>query len=343
MNLMKFKTTAIAMAVAGTVAAPVAVQAGADEIYASARVGIEYAETAAKDAGGTTVDSQGDTQIRSVASRFGARGETDLGNGLTGFGRYEWGVDFNNDDSDDLSGDGSITTRHRYVGLKGDFGSALVGQTYHTFYNFVVGGTDVPWVGSGFNQVAYVGRTDNGLTYAGSSDAFAFGVTLYMNRDQDEETVDVYEVGGSFTFGNDMTLGLAYQGTEGDLDDGDGTLIGNGNDEGVFGAMLTGVMLGDSSWGFGTQAQDDDYSFLVDAGFNNFYAHVEYEFLDKDSPGNSNEDGDDQEPVMTTIGYNQPLGRKTQMYYEAIYNDADTGNSDDDGTWLYAVLKYDII
>ena len=37
---MKFRTTAIAMAVAGTVAAPVAVQAGADGLYASARVGI---------------------------------------------------------------------------------------------------------------------------------------------------------------------------------------------------------------------------------------------------------------------------------------------------------------
>ncbi len=84
---MKFRTTAIAMAVAGTVAAPVAVQAGADEVYASARVGLEYA-----DSGGTA-----DTAIRSVASRFGARGETDLGNGLTGFGRYEWGVDFNQD------------------------------------------------------------------------------------------------------------------------------------------------------------------------------------------------------------------------------------------------------
>jgi predicted porin len=140
------------MAVAGTVAAPVAVQAGADEMYASARVGIEYLDS------GDTAD----LNVRSVASRFGARGETDLGNGLTGFGRYEWGVDFN-----DGADGSSISSRHRYVGLKGDFGSALVGRTYHTFYNFVVGGTDVPWVGSGFNQVAYVGRTDKGLTYRG--------------------------------------------------------------------------------------------------------------------------------------------------------------------------------
>ena len=330
---MKFKTTAIALAVAGTVAAPVAVQAGADEIYASARIGLEYLDN----------DNTADLNIRSVSSRFGARGETDLGNGLTGFGRYEWGVDFNNDDSDDLSGDGSISLRHRYVGLKGDFGSALVGQTYHTFYNFVVGPGDIPWVGSGINQVAYVGRTDNGLTYAGSSDAFAFGVTLYAVRDTDEEIINVYEGGASYTFGNDMTLAFAGQGTAGDQGNNEGVLIGNGNDKAVFGTYLSGVMLGDSSWGVGAQLQDDDYSLLLDAGFNNFYGHIEYEYIDSGSPGNTHSDNDDQEPIAFTVGYNQPLGRKTQMYYEAVYNDADTGNSDDDSTAVYAVLKYDII
>jgi predicted porin len=315
------------MAVAGTVAAPVAVQAGADEMYASARVGIEYLDS------GDTAD----LNVRSVASRFGARGETDLGNGLTGFGRYEWGVDFN-----DGADGSSISSRHRYVGLKGDFGSALVGRTYHTFYNFVVGGTDVPWVGSGFNQVAYVGRTDKGLTYAGSSDAFSFGVTLYMERDSEEEAVDYYEGGASFTFGNDMTLGVAVQATAGDFDNGEGVMIGNGSDEAVIGVMLTGVMLGDVSMGFGGQVQDDDYSLVADIGFNNFYAHVETEHLDTDSDANTGA-SDDEDPVMITVGYNQPLGRKTQMYYEAVFNDADTGSSDDDTTAIYAVLKYDII
>ena len=342
---MKFKTTAIAMAVAGTVAAPVAVQAGADEVYASARVGLEYLDT-----GGTA-----DTSIRSVGSRFGARGETDLGNGLTGFGRYEWQVDFQNteggsdnlcDNDCDISGNGSPTTRHRYVGLKGDFGSVLVGQTYNTFYNFVVGPGDIPWVGSGYNQVAYVGRTDNALTYAGSSDAFAFGATAYMVRDTDEEVVNAGEFGASFTFGNDMVLGLAAQVTAGSQSDTagntEGVMIGNGNDKTVFGVMLSGIMLGDASIGLGGQVQDDDYSFLADVVFNNFYGHVEYEFIDQDSPGNA-ANTDDVEPTMITVGYNQPLGRKTQMYYEAIFNDADTQNSNDDSTQFFAVLKYDII
>ena len=332
--LMKFKTTAIAMAVAGTVAAPVAVQAGADEIYASARIGVEYMDT-----GDTS-----DVAIKSVASRFGARGETDLGNGLIAFGRYEWNADFNQDgvgegnDSDS----GGLSTRLRFVGLKGDFGSVLAGRAYHTFYNFAVGATDVPWVGSGFNQVAYVGRTDKGLTYAGAADNFAYGATAYMERDEEEETVDYFELGGSFTFGNDMTLGLAVQGTAGDFDDGEGVMIGNGSDEAVAGVMLSGVMLGSVSMGFGAQSQDDDYSFITDMALGNFYWHVEMAHNDTDSDAGEALP-DDEDPVMVTIGYNQPLGRKTQMYYEFIHNDADTDDSDDDTTAFYAVLKYDII
>ncbi|MCP4469910.1 MAG: porin [Gammaproteobacteria bacterium] len=338
---MTFQTTAIAMAVAGVVAAPVAVQAGADEIYASARVGVDYT-----DKKGTQ-----DTNISSHGSRFGARGETDLGNGLTAFGRYEWGVDFNggsevsDTDGEDVNVD-SFSTRHRYVGLKGDFGSVTAGRTYHTFYNFAVGGTDVPWQGSGANMVAYVGRTDQGLTYAGGSDALAFSATVYMDRDDEEDAVDYHEVGASYTFGNDMTLGLAVQGTAADLDGGTGgtvtgKTIGNESDKTVLGVMLSGISLGDASLGFGYQSQDDDWSFLVDGSFNNFYAHFETEHLDSGSASATTTD--DVDPVMYAIGYNQPLGRKTQMYYEAVFKDADSGDSDDDSTALYAVLKYDII
>ena len=55
---MKFRTTAIAMAVAGTVAAPVAVQAGADEIYASARIGLWNVEGPEKDEDGNFIGDQ---------------------------------------------------------------------------------------------------------------------------------------------------------------------------------------------------------------------------------------------------------------------------------------------
>jgi len=362
---MKFKTTAIAMAVAGTVAAPVAVQAGADEIYASARVGAWYTETADTSDGATT-DQTSDTEIKSFSSRFGARGETDLGNGLTGFGRYEWDVDEND-----------FSIRHRYVGLKGDFGSVLVGQTYHTFYNFVVGPVDTPWWHSGYAMVDYVGRTDKGLTYAGSSDNFAYGITTYMAKESEEDKIDVVEAGLSFTFGNDMVLGVAVRSTQADCDspctdtgDVTGIPIGNSDDDEVYAIALSGIMLGDFGMGFNFMTQDDDTSFAADVTFNDFYLHIEAEQLDKDSGSNvgfktdtvetgfdpaggfdtsqSAGDGferydDDRDRVSYTLGYTQSLGRKTSMWYELNYIDEDSGEDDDDRTAVMAVLKYDII
>jgi len=320
---MKFKTTAIAMAVAGTVAAPIAVQAGADEIYASARVGVWGYKDAA-----TGGDNQ--TDVRSFSSRFGAKGETDLGNGLTGFGRYEWDVDFNND-----LGEDDISVRMRYVGLKGDWGSVLLGQTYQTFYNFVVGPNDNPWWHSGYAMVNYRGRTDNAVTYAGSAGMFNFGASIYMTPDADNNNIDQYELGGSFAIG-DMTLGLAMQATADDTSQGSAS-----NDKNIYGASFSGVVLGPVGLGFGVQSQDDDMSYLLDSSFMNAYFHVEVLDLDKDSAGNST--GDDETQVSYTLGYTQSLGRKTTIYYEANYIDKDTGDDDDDRTAVMAVLKYDII
>ena len=309
---MKFKTTAIAMAVAGTVAAPVAVQAGADEIYASARVGVWNV-----DQGGT---SQWD--VRSFSSRFGAKGETDLGNGLSGFGRYEWDVDFNND-----LGEDDISVRHRYVGLKGGFGSVTIGQTYHTFYNFAVGPTDIPWWHSGYSMVNYRGRTDNAISYAGGTGAFNFGASVYMTPDAEEEDFDQFEVGASFGIG-DITIGAALQSTATDTAHGSA-----GNDEDIIGLVVSGINLGPVGLGFGYQQQDDDDSFLVQVDVASFYYHGEFLSLD----------ATDQDRVSHTFGYTHSLGRKTTMYFELNDIDNDTGDSDDDRTALMAVLKYDII
>jgi len=327
---MKFKTTAIAMAVAGTVAAPVAVQAGADEIYASARVGVHYED----------VDGTADTQIRSYSSRFGMKGETDLGNGLIGYGQYEWDVDLNSGNIDE-----EISARKRLVGLKGDWGNAFIGQTYHTFYNFVVGATDAPYWNSNFAQIAYTGRTDKGLSYAGGSGAFAFGATVYMDRDSEEEIADVYEGGASFTFGNDMVLALAVQATAADEDDvaagGEGTLIGNDSDKAVTGVAFHGIQLGEASLGISGMVQDDDTSAVVEVIYGGLYVHFEGQAMDEDS--NKNTTGDDRDIAGITVGYSHSLGRKTTMWYEFNAVDEDTNNSDDDITQVQAVLRYDII
>jgi predicted porin len=331
---MKFKTTAIALAVAGTIAAPIAAQADG-EAYASARVGIWNV-----DEGGMS-----DLEVRSFSSRFGAKGETDLGNGMTAFGRYEWDVDLN-----DESNTEDLSVRHRYVGLKGDFGSVTIGQTGHTWYNTVVAPWDNPWWHVGYVVVSYTNRTDNAITYAGGTDAISFGATAYFtNMDTEEDAPDGLELGASFGIG-DMTLGVAIKTTEGtDADVGaaaaDATEAGSigaaETDDDIIGLALSGVSFGDVSMAFGYQMQDagddgDVSSLIVNVGIGNAYVHVEQGFVDPDS-------GDGFDPLGITLGYTQSLGRNTTMYYEFWNLDADTDDSDDDKTHVMAVMKYDIL
>jgi predicted porin len=307
---MKFKTTAIALAMAGTIAAPMMAQAGDGAVYGSARIGIKNVDT-----GGVS-----ETSIGGVASRFGIKGETDLGNGMAGFGRYEWGVS--------TEGSGVLSRRHAYVGLKGDFGSVLVGQTYHTFYNTLVGPLDIPWVGSGFAQVAYVGRTSEALTYAGGTDAISFGATLYMPADADsagngQESLNGYELGATFAIA-DMSLGVAVK---------EDKAVVNGADdpESIYGLTLHGVQFGSATFGIGYMAQDKDDSITAEVDMGNIYFH--YEMMNDDVADNS--------PSIITLGYNQSLGANTMMWYEVHQYNADTNDSDDDITGLYATLKYD--
>jgi len=307
---MKLKSTAIAMAVAGTVAAPVAVQAGADEIYASARIGIWNVDQ----------DGVSDLDVRSFDSRFGATGETDLGNGLTGFGTYELDVDFNTD-----IGESDISVRHRFVGLKGDFGSVLLGQTYHTFYNYVVGPLDIPWWHSGYAMVNYRSRTDKAITYDGGAGAVSFGASLYFISDADEEAPDEIELGFSYGLGN-STLALAYQSTE--------TTQGSaGTDDDIVGIAWSGIGIGDTTLGVSFMNQDADDGLVVDWVIGNAYLHVESLAVD----------ATDQDILSLTLGYTQSLSRKTSLYYEINNIDYDTGNSDDDRIAVMAVLTYEII
>ncbi|AWB65518.1 porin [Saccharobesus litoralis] len=65
------------------------------------------------------VDTYSD--IKSHASRFGAKGEFKLDNGLTALYVYEWQV--NPDDKKD-----NLTARNQYLGVKGNFGEVVIGR-----------------------------------------------------------------------------------------------------------------------------------------------------------------------------------------------------------------------
>jgi predicted porin len=165
---MKLKSSAIAVAVAGALGASMAAQAESG-FYADLRIGFQNTDT-----GGNS-----ELQIQNQVSRFGFRGTTDMGNGLTGFGRMEFGLN-----SEGLkqavttgattpptvtgaTGADVINRRHVYVGLRGDWGEVKLGQTYHTFYTMITGPLDNPMLGTAGAWLGYTGRTAQGITYTG--------------------------------------------------------------------------------------------------------------------------------------------------------------------------------
>jgi len=334
---MNFKKTALVLAMAGVIAAPMAAQASAgDGAYASIRIGLKMVETNGGfgAAQGASVDAAGDATVGSesntiggYASRFGFKSETDLGNGMTGFGEYQFSVDT------DSKAD-TVGNRLAYVGVKGDFGSLSVGREYATFYDHVVGVNDNPWAGSGYAMVEYRGRQSNGLTYAGGSGPISYGVTLQMNGVStnaagDNEDLDATEIGISFDAGFGK-FGLAVI----NFGDEAGVTV-----DSVTGVALSGVAAGPATLGFGYQSQDKglltETSMLVDATFNSAYVH--YEALDVDS---TNGVGD---MTSLAIGYTKSLGPQTSMWFE--YHTVDTDQLVGDGgdsTEFRAIMKYDI-
>ena len=324
---MKLKTSAIAMAVAGTLATPMVAQA---DLYASARIGINNVDT-----GGVS-----ELSVAGVSSRFGMKQEFDLGNGMTSYGKYEFSVA--------TEGTGpTLGRRHAVVGLKGDFGNVYLGQTNHEFFNHLVGPLDNPWVGSGIAMVDYLSRDPQQISYATSFGAVAVGLSAVMATNatatNGQDGLDGFELAVSVPAGDLGTIAVGIR----DLDGPTGGV----DPDALIGITWHGIMMGDATFGIGYQAQEDDTSIVLDVGINGFYGH--YETLDCDaaappagSSGSPNCGGAgfarNTSPSVIALGYTQPLGRNTSMWYEVHSVDADTPVSNDDLTGLYATLKVDI-
>ena len=87
---MNLKKTAIALAVASVAATPL-VAAADGTIYGSMRYGFENTgDGFVRDANGniTGNNTEAVNQFKNFGSRFGFKGDTDLGNGLTAFGHW---------------------------------------------------------------------------------------------------------------------------------------------------------------------------------------------------------------------------------------------------------------
>jgi predicted porin len=115
-------------------------------------------------------DTGGNFVVEDASSRLGVRGVEDLGGGLSAIFAYEFGVD-----SDSVnSGATNMSTRHAYLGLKGSYGTFVIGSQD--------GGNDsqAPL----YNQASLIGSVSNNggpLTTVGSA---ALGGAQAITRTQ---------------------------------------------------------------------------------------------------------------------------------------------------------------
>lgn len=90
------------------------------------------------------VENGGNFTVQDVSSRLGVRGTEDLGGGLSAIFAYEFAVDSDN-------GAGITGGRHAYLGLKGAYGTFVVGQ--------LDGGNDGP--APLYDQASQIGSVSN--------------------------------------------------------------------------------------------------------------------------------------------------------------------------------------
>ena len=182
----------IAAAVAGALAAPVAVAEVA--VSGSIRTGVEYD------------GAKSEWSVADNSSRLRFKASSDLGNGQSAFMNYEFAVN---------SAQGSIVTgntkRLTYVGIKGDWGQLSMGSQWSTLFNTVGTFIDpsnryggVGYWGNGGGQYrmkesVYMSTQMGGLSLSGD---------LQMNPGGDD--LDRFTVGGLMSIGG-LSLGAAYQ------------------------------------------------------------------------------------------------------------------------------------
>lgn len=163
-------------------------------------------------------DNKSDRGDKTYA-RIGFKGETQINDQLTGFGRWEYQVSGNKAESDADAG----KTRFAFAGLKyGDYGSFDYGRNYGILYD-IAAGTDVlpEFGGDGLVKTDnfMTGRTTGVATYRNNNffglvDGLKFGLQ-YQGKNEgraaSKQNGDGFGTSLSYDFGDSgVSLGVAY-------------------------------------------------------------------------------------------------------------------------------------
>jgi predicted porin len=186
---------ALAAAVGGAAQAQSNVQ-----VYGLLDVGVENANNSSATGGSNTRVISGGMNT----SRWGIRGTEDLGGGLKAVFNLEGGILM-----DTGAQDGALFRRQAYVGLEGAFGRVVVGRSFTSVYDTVIGYDPMgfapyySWATSGPatgpSKYGFTTGYDNLIKYAGTFGNFRFGAN-YAAGEQTTGVADSAKMGATVAY-----------------------------------------------------------------------------------------------------------------------------------------------
>ena len=256
------KKKLIATAVAGALAIPavaVAEEHTTFRVYGRVNNALDYTKVQG---------ASGVWGFRNASSRWGLQGSSDLGNGLTAVGHYEFFTFTNREGNRGLitstTGVGSTVnsrggiqdTRLGFVGLSGGFGTITIGNQWSSFYNTVGAFIDPTTTLATTGYVAGLFRTSNTVKYAntfgpvyvdldvrisntGSPAATSNADNEAVGNDHGED-VDGAGIGFTWGIGDAFSLAAAY--------DADKTPGGDTKRTGIAGQFRSGAWWATLYW-----------------------------------------------------------------------------------------------
>lgn len=311
------KKLLLSVAVATIVAAPIA-QAGSS-LTGSIRYGLNFTDSGTMVDDPTTVavdsiDPDAQINIENFGSRIKMAGDSDLGNGMTGYGKLELRLDG--------ARGGAVNNRMYAVGVKGNFGDLSFGLQDTAFD---IANPDRTWWNGGTGLIGKRSEKNGAVVYKKSFGDIEMraGAQMINNTVESEEAADIIDFGVKYA-ANNITLAAAVQNDA--AADGSATAIMGGYN---FGA-------GDITVTYGVEDEDfsgagaDKTGIDVQAGFGNFYGWYSQTEVDLAGAPTPNRIG---------VGYTHSLSDQMLIWTELFSDDPDT---DDDATVsLNTVLKID--
>lgn len=335
------KKKLIALAVAGSLAVPMLAQA-APTVYGKVHLSYGSVDNESKDLANAGVDASttDNVQLRSHASRVGVKGDRDLGNGLSAIYKFEWQVDYEQDE------DAGFDRRNMYAGLKGNWGQVRFGR-HDTPLKMAQGKFDL--FGDTDGDLKNAGdqdgenRLDNVLAYLGKSGNIKYAIALIPGEG------DGTTAGGSGDGAADsISASIAYEDgplyvalAQDSYDDTDGSaensltrLIGTYK----MGNMQLGLMYQTGVEGAAATGEDEDWlgvSFKTKISARNTF---KAQYIMVEDNANVQREG-----TLMAVGIDHKFDKKTSGYLMYSNLEEELGSTTDvDNTFLGAglVLKF---